>query len=92
MIWIGHSYSVKGFFMAKIMKKNIDPIIEEEFYCLVAPDGSLQVSSLTPDYPMCLAFTKLLNESGMGMSLNELRKKGFTFQKVIVTIREINNG
>ena len=68
------------------MTKFIEPIINEEFYCLAAPDGSLQLSSLAPDLPMCMGFVKLLHKSGMGMSWHELKLKGFTYEKVKVTV------
>ena len=68
------------------MAKFIEPIIEEEFYCLTAADGSLQISSLAPDLPMCMGFVKLLHKSGMGMSWHELKMKGFTYEKVMLTV------
>ena len=68
------------------MSKFIEPIIEESFYCLVAPDGSLQLSTLSPDLPMCMAFVKLLYQSGVGRSPHEFKIKGFTYEKVNVTV------
>ena len=75
---------IRNFYRA--MAKFIEPIIEEEFYCLTAPDGSLQVSSLAPDLPMCMGFVKLLHKSGIGMSWHELKRKGFTYEKVKLTV------
>ena len=68
------------------MGKVIDQIIEEEFYCLTATDGSIQVSSLAPDLPMCMAMVKLMHSAGIGESLHKLKIDGFTFEKVILTI------
>lgn len=64
----------------------IEPIIEEDFYCLVAPDGNLQVSTLAPDLIWCMGAVKMLHKSGFGMSWHELKMKGFTYQKVKLTI------
>lgn len=72
--------------MSVQMAKVIEPIIEEEFYCLTASDGSLQLGSLSPDLPTCMGFVKLLHKSGMGQSWHELKMKGFTYEKVKVTI------
>lgn len=68
------------------MAKFIEPIINEEFYVLCAPDGSMQVSSLAPDLPTCMGFVKLLHKSGMGQSWHELKMKGFTYEKVKLTV------
>ncbi len=68
------------------MENKIKPIIEEELYCLVAADGTPQPSSLGEDLIQSMAFMYMLKEAGMGMSLDELKRKGFTFEKVIVTI------
>lgn len=68
------------------MGKQINPIIKEEFYCLVAPDGTPQLAFIGEEIVDSMAGIKLLSEAGIGMSLDELRKKGFTFEKVIVTI------
>lgn len=64
----------------------IEPIIEENFYCLIASDGSLQISTLAPDLPMCMGYVKLLHKSGIGKSWHELKMNGFTCKKVKVTI------
>jgi hypothetical protein len=61
-------------------------IKEEEFYALVAPDGNVQVSSLAPDIIMCMAFCKMLYKAGMSKSPHEMKTKGFTYQKVKLTI------
>ena len=64
----------------------IEPIIEETFYCLVAPDGNLQLLSLAPELSISMAVIKLLHKSGMGMSWHEMKTKGFTYEKVKVTV------
>ena len=67
--------------------KKIDEIIEEEFTCLIAPDGSIQISTLAPDLPMCMGFVKLLHKAGIGHSLHQYGVKGFTFEKVKLTVK-----
>lgn len=66
----------------------IEPIINEEFYALVAPDGSVQTTTLAPDEAMCMAVVKMLHKAGMGQSWHQLKLAGFTYQKVILTIEE----
>jgi hypothetical protein len=64
----------------------IQPINNQEFYALVAPDGNIQPSTLAEDEATCMGFLKLMHKAGMGMSWHELKIKGFTCQKVRVTI------
>ena len=71
------------------MAKHIDPIIKKEFYCLIAPDGTPQLSSICCEIVDSYAYMTMLSEAGIGMSLDALRKKGFTFEKVIVTIVQV---
>lgn len=65
----------------------IQPIINEDFYCLIAPDGVFQPSTLTADMPTCIAFIRLLHKTGMGESWHSLKMKGFKVEKVSVTIQ-----
>lgn len=65
----------------------IEELIEEEMYVLVAPDGSTQISTLAPDFAMCVAFTTMLGKEGISEPLHEMLEKGFTIMPVKVTIK-----
>lgn len=56
------------------------------YYCLFAPDGTWQPSTLADDYAMCLAFIKLLHKAKMGKSFFELTRAGFQVLPVSVTM------
>lgn len=64
----------------------IQPIINEDFCALIAPDGTIQPSSIAEDESTCLGFLKLMHKAGMGMSWHELKMKGFTIQPINLTI------
>lgn len=66
--------------------KFIEPIINEEFYVWVAPDGTMQLTLMATDLPTCLAIAKLWHKAGLGKSPHEMRMNGFTIEKVRVTI------
>lgn len=68
------------------MEKDIQPIIEEEFYAMIAPDGHIQTATIGSSEAECMAIVKLFHKCGVGMSWHELKMKGFTYQKVKVTI------
>lgn len=69
----------------------LDELKNEEMYCLVAPDGSAQLTTLAPDFPTCLGMVKLLHSKGLGQSYHELCVlKGFQVLPVKVTI--LQNG
>jgi hypothetical protein len=53
------------------------PIANETYYCLFAPDGTWQPSTLADDYATCLAFIRLLHKSKMSKSFFELTRAGF---------------
>ncbi len=72
-----------------MVDKFIEPITNEEFYVWVAPDGSMQLSLLATEHTTCLAITKLFHENGIGQSAHEMREKGFTIEKVNVTIQKL---
>lgn len=63
------------------------PIANEDFYCLVATDGTPQLTTLASDLAMSVAFTKLMHKAGMGESFHQLKMKGFTYQKVTLTLK-----
>lgn len=64
----------------------LEPIIKEEFYAWVAPDGAIQLATLAAEPVMCLAYTRLLYEKRIGQSPHEMKLKGFKIQKVILTV------
>jgi len=69
----------------------IEELKNEEMYCLFTPDGSAQLTTLAPDFPMCVAMIRMLHKAGMGESFHELLKvKGFMIMPVKVTI--VQNG
>lgn len=64
---------------------------EEEMCVLVAPDGSWQGMTLSPDYASCVAMIRMLHKAGMSESYHELVKvRGFEIMPVKVTV--IQNG
>jgi hypothetical protein len=64
-------------------------MIDEEMCVLVAPDGSWQGMTLSPDYASCLAMIKMLHKAGMCQSYHDLVKmKGFEILPVKVTIAQ----
>jgi len=65
---------------------NIEEIVEEEFYVWIAPDGAVQFATLAEDEPACWAIAKLLAKQGIGHSPHAMRQKGFSIEKVEVTI------
>lgn len=66
----------------------LEPIINEEFYALIAPDGSIQTMTLAPDLTHCLAVVALLRSAKLVQSERELKTKEFKYQKVKVTITQ----
>jgi hypothetical protein len=65
----------------------LDEIIDEQFYCLVAPDGTAQLMTLAPDFQTCVAMIRVMHSKGFGMSFHELCKiKGFQVLPVKVSI------
>lgn len=67
----------------------LEETIDEEFYVLVAPDGSWQAMTLAPDYASCVATIKMLHKAKMGQSYHELvMERGFDILPVRVTIKQ----
>jgi len=67
------------------------PIIDEEFYVWVAPDGEMQLALLAPDLPSCTAIAKLWYTSGLGKSPHQMKLDGFTIQKVKISVTPTAN-
>lgn len=64
---------------------------EQGMCVLVAPDGSWQGMTLSPDYASCVAIIRMLHKAGMSESYHELVKvRGFEIMPVKVTV--IQNG
>jgi hypothetical protein len=64
----------------------IDELKDDEMYCLTAPDGSLQLTTLSPDFATCVAIVKMLHKHGMSQSLSKMLYSGFKIMPVRVTI------
>jgi len=69
------------------MSKKINPI-NGKYYCLVAPDGNLQFSTLCSTVASCMGFIKLLHSRGVSESLDDLVASGYTIEEVDVTIKK----
>lgn len=68
----------------------IEELQNEEMYCLCAPDGSTQLTTLAPDYEMCVAMATILSKAGISQPLDKMFKQGFQIMPVKVTI--VQNG
>lgn len=69
----------------------LEGINEEEWYALVAPDGSFQAMTLAPDLATCVAQIRMLHKAKMCESFHELLKvRGFEILPVKLTM--IQNG
>jgi hypothetical protein len=74
------------------MKKVVlEELQNEQMYCLVAPDGSAQLTTLSPDFHTCVAMIKLLHSKGLGQSFHSLCNiNGYEVLPVKVTM--VQNG
>lgn len=70
--------------------KQIEELKNEEMYVMVAPDGSTQLTTLAPDFAMCIGFTELLASKGIGQHPAKLFEQGYQIIPVKVTI--LQNG
>ena len=66
----------------------IEEMHEEEMYCLIAPDGTPQLMTLAPDFPLCFAVIKFLEEATMGQSPKKLFNQGYKIFPVKVTVTQ----
>lgn len=64
----------------------LDPIIQQTMYVLVAPDGSIQPTTLSPDEATCLGSLQLMHSAALGLSTEKLKAKGFYITPVKVTV------
>lgn len=65
-------------------------INNEEMFCLVAPDGTAQLSTICPDYAGCVGWVNFLSLVGMSKGLDEMINEGFQILPVKLSI--IQNG
>lgn len=73
--------------MEAVNNMTLEEMKNEEMYVLVAPDGSCQLSTLAPDFPMCIAMVKLLHQKGISKSYHEMVVMGeYKIMPVKVTI------
>lgn len=63
-------------------------LLNEEMYCLVAPDGTPQPATIAPDLQTLVGYNLLLESKGLGQNLGDMLKIGFEIKKVLVTITE----
>lgn len=68
----------------------LEELKNEEMYCLVAPDGSAQISTLAPDFAMCIGIAELMASSGIGQPVAEMFSQGYSILPVKVTV--LQNG
>lgn len=62
---------------------------EQDMYVLVAPDGSWQGMTLSPDYETCMGIIRTLHKAKMCESYHEMVKiRGFEILPVKVTIKQ----
>lgn len=65
----------------------LEEIQSEEFYVLCAPDGAMQLTTLSPDFPTCVGMIKLLHKSGVSKSFHQMVNiDGYKILPVKVTI------
>lgn len=66
-------------------KKFIEPIVDELFYAWVAPDGTIQFALMSTDIISCIAIANVFAKYGIGKSPDEMKKEGYTIEKIKVT-------
>lgn len=64
----------------------VDEIMFEKMWAFIAPDGSVQPSTLAADLPECFALMKVMHKAGIGKSPNAMIREGFRIAPVRVTI------
>ena len=67
----------------------ITPIVQEEFFVWVAPDGSIELPLIAPVYSDCLAMPNRFSDK-VYPSAMDLRLNGYSIKKVKVTIEPIS--
>jgi hypothetical protein len=69
----------------------LEELKDEEMYVFVAPDGSPQLSTLAPDYAMCVAFCELLASKKISESPRKLFREGFEVLRVKVNMSQLGD-
>ena len=60
------------------------------YYALIAPDGGIQMLTLSPDFASCALCIKTMHNAGLIQSFHELTKvKGFQILPVKLTVESV---
>jgi hypothetical protein len=68
----------------------LEEIKDEEFYALIAPDGTPQLVSIAPDLETCIAMCELLSKFGMSRPLAILFEENYKVLPIKLSI--LSNG
>jgi hypothetical protein len=68
----------------------IEELHNEEMYALCAPDGSVQLGTLAPEFTLCMAIMSLMEAAGLAEPVGKLFEQGYHIMPVKVSI--IQNG
>lgn len=68
----------------------IEELKDEEMYVLCAPDGSIQLTTMAPDFQSCIAMCELLGRSNISQPLTKMFEQGFCIMPVKITV--VQNG
>lgn len=68
----------------------LEELKDDEMYVLVAPDGGIQLTTLAPNFSMCVAICELLSKKGISQPLAAMFNMGFEILPVKVSI--LQNG
>lgn len=63
---------------------------EAEMYAFVAPDGSIQLNTVTDDFALTMAICHIMSIAKLGQSPQELFEQGYEVLPVKVTV--VQNG
>lgn len=66
----------------------LEPVVDEEMFCFVAPDGFAQMGTLAPDFATCIAMVEFMASVGMSKPAGQLFLEGFTILPVLVTLKQ----
>lgn len=66
----------------------LEELKEKEMYILCAPDGSAQLSTLAPEFAMCIGFAEMLASAGISKPVAEMFKEGYEVLPVKVSITQ----
>lgn len=69
----------------------LEELKDERMFCLVAPDGFPQVTTLSPDYATCIGMAQLMAKAGLGQSVEKMFKAGFEILPVDITMVQAGN-